>query len=380
MRLPSSERQFAAFGPVDWEAMSPGQRWGWATLAGAVLAVMAGCGTPGAPLAPSLNLPQPVTDLSAIRAGDQVSLSWTMPKRNTDKLPIKGDMTVRICRQEGAGPCVDAGTVTMAPGAAGSFAETLPTLLASGPPREMKYFVELKNRKAKSAGLSNAGVTLAGAPPEAVRGFAAEVQKAGVVLRWTPDDEKAGVRLQRKLLTPPATKPAQGLMTPQPEPLEQNLLIEEVHDGRALDKSIHFGETYEYRAQRVARVTVGGTALELAGELSPAVDVEAKDVFPPAVPAGLAAVATVGEKAGESAIDLSWSPDSEADLTGYVMYRREGDAAWERISPAEPVGGPAFHDAHVQPGHTYHYAVSAVDQDGHESARSAETQETVPNP
>jgi fibronectin type 3 domain-containing protein len=42
------------------------------------------------------------------------------------------------------------------------------------------------------------------------------------------------------------------------------------------------------------------------------------------------------------------------------------------------VVGPAFHDAQVAPGHTYTYAVSAVDQGGHESARSAEARETVP--
>jgi fibronectin type 3 domain-containing protein len=41
---------------------------------------------------------------------------------------------------------------------------------------------------------------------------------------------------------------------------------------------------------------------------------------------------------------------------------------------------PAFHDAQVRPGHTYRYAVTAIDQGGHESARSTETQETVPNP
>jgi len=39
---------------------------------------------------------------------------------------------------------------------------------------------------------------------------------------------------------------------------------------------------------------------------------------------------------------------------------------------------PAFHDAHVQAGRTYRYAVSAVDKGGHESARSAEAQEIVP--
>jgi hypothetical protein len=213
-----------------------------------------------------------------------------------------------------------------------------------------------------------------------VRGYTAKVQKAGVVLSWTPDEQKAAVLLQRKLLTPPATKPQQGLLAPQPEPLQQNLLIEDVAQGRALDKSIHFGETYEYRAQRVARITVDGKALELDGEVSPPVKVDAEDVFPPAVPAGLAAVTTLGEIGGEAAIDLSWAPDSEADVAGYVVYRREGAGAWERISPAEPLVGPAFHDVHVQPGHAYHYAVSAVDEGGHESARSAEAQETVPNP
>jgi hypothetical protein len=355
------------------------QMWRWAALACAFVVLLAGCGTPGPPQAPSLNLPDPVTDLNAIRAGDQVSLTWTVPKKNTDKLLMKSNVTVRVCRQEGVGPCVDAGKVTNAPGATGTFSETLPALLSSGPARVLKYFVELKNRKGRSAGLSNAVEILAGGPPEPVRGFTAEVRKAGVVLHWTPDEEKVAVRLQRKLLTPPATKPQEGPMAPPPEPLEQNLLIEDVEEGRALDKSIRFGETYEYRAQRVSRVMVDGKTLELAGELSPPIKVDAEDVFPPAVPSGLAAVATAGENGGEGAIDLSWVPDNEADVAGYVVYRREGDAGWERISPAEPVVGPAFHDEHVHAGHTYRYAVSAVDQGGHESARSAEAQETAPN-
>ena len=64
---------------------------------------LAGCGTPGAPLPPSLNLPEPVTDLAANRAGNQVTLTWTMPKKNTDKLLLKGEIAVRVCRKEAAG-------------------------------------------------------------------------------------------------------------------------------------------------------------------------------------------------------------------------------------------------------------------------------------
>jgi fibronectin type 3 domain-containing protein len=129
----------------------------------------------------------------------------------------------------------------------------------------------------------------------------------------------------------------------------------------------------------VARVTVAGKTLELAGELSAPMRVEALDIFPPAVPTGLAAVATTGENGAGNAIDLSWQPVTDADLAGYAVYRREGDGGWQRISPAGPLVPPAFYDSQVQPGHIYRYAVSSIDQGGHESARSAETEETVPN-
>ena len=387
--------------------MSTVHGFGWAarptTLVAALAAVLAtalvlaGCGTPGAPQPPSLNLPDPVANLAALRTGNQVALTWTMPKKNTDKLLLKGNVTVRICRKEGAGGACDAAGVDLllAPGTEGAFTETLPATLAAGAPRPLSYFVELKNRNGRSAGLSNAAVALAGEAPAPVAGLAAEVHKQGVVLHWTPLDAAAqessatAIRLHRKLLTPPAAKAQQGLLAPQPEPVEQSLLVDAGAQAghppdRALDKDIRFGQTYEYRAQRVARVTADRQTLELAGPLSAPLRVEALDVFPPAVPTGLAAVATTGENGAESAaqnaIDLSWPPDAEADLAGYAVYRREGEGGWQRISPAEPLVAPAFHDPQVQPGHTYRYAVSAIDQGGHESARSAETHETVPNP
>ena len=51
---------------------------------------LAGCGMPGAPQPPSLDLPQRVGDLSAVRTGNQVALKWSMPKRDTDKVQQKG--------------------------------------------------------------------------------------------------------------------------------------------------------------------------------------------------------------------------------------------------------------------------------------------------
>jgi len=68
------------------------------------LLVMAGCGLAASPQPPSLKLPTPVRDLSGARAGDEVSLHWTMPKRDTDKVVLKGDQTVRVCRRVETGP------------------------------------------------------------------------------------------------------------------------------------------------------------------------------------------------------------------------------------------------------------------------------------
>jgi len=365
--------------------------WGLSCCLGVGLT---GCGTPGAPMPPTLNLPDPVNDLTAVRTGNEVLLTWKMPKKNTDKLLLKGAIPVRVCRKEGAGACVPVpGNLALPPEAAGSFKETLPQALAEGRPRSLSYFVELVNRNGRSAGLSNAAVVLAGEAPAAVVNLSANVIKAGLVLRWTPDHPGEAIRLHRKLLAPKSEgkpKANQGPLAPAPEPVEESLLVDAgpqagAAPDRALDQGIRFGEVYEYRAQRIARISADGKVLELDGPLSEPVRVEAKDIFPPNAPTGLAAVAALGtggvETAGiETAIDLSWQAVADSDLAGYAVYRREGDGPWQRISPAAPLVPPGFHDPHVESGHTYHYSVTAIDQGGHESVRSAETEETVPSP
>jgi hypothetical protein len=316
-----------------------------------------------------------------------------MPRRDTDKVLLKGDVTVRICRNESAAAgCSAAATVQFAPETAGSFTDALPPALSEGAPRVVTYFVELDNRKGRTAGLSNGAQILAGEAPAAIDGLAAEMRRDGVLLHWAPAPSNVtpvAVRLMRRLVSLPAPAPAtsrvaEGPLAPRPEPAERNLLVEpDSHLDRALDGNIQFGETYEYRAQRVARVIVNGKTLELAGPLSSPVRIEAVNMFPPAVPRGLAAVATAGAEGAGPAIDLNWQPNTEADLAGYVVYRREAAATesnWQRISPAQPVEAPGFHDANVQPGHTYRYAVSSVDQQGHESKRSPEAEETVSAP
>ena len=260
--------------------------------------VLTGCGMPRAPLPPTLNLADPVTDLGATRAGDQVSLAWTMPKKNTDKLLLKGNLQVHVCRREGpSGPCAPAGDLQLAPEAAGAFIDTLPAALTLGAPRELNYFVEIRNANRRSAGMSNPAVVIAGEAPEPVTGLRAEVRKEGVLLHWAPANQEAAhaaIRLHRRLLTAVRKKKStghEGLLEAPPEPAELHLLVEASGPSggsfdRAMDKTIRFGETYENRAQRVTRVTVDGRTLELAGQLSAPVQVGLLDVFPPRGPGG----------------------------------------------------------------------------------------------
>jgi hypothetical protein len=269
----------------------------------------------------------------------------------------------------------------VAAGKPGSYTDTLPGSLTTGTARPVVYFVELRNGKGRSAGLSNGATVLAGEAPARIEGLKAVVRKQGVVLSWTADETSGGpneaVRLERTLLSA-STKPHGPLDAPR-EPDKEILLVDVgAEQGRAIDKSVHFGDKYAYRAQRLSRVIVNGQALDLAGEFSTPVEVEAKDVFPPGVPMGLAAVATAGVNGEGPAIDLSWQPDSDGNLGGYVVYRREGEGDWRRISGTATTVEPAFHDAQVEAGHTYRYAVSAVSKDGYESGRSDEAEETVP--
>lgn len=87
----------------------------------------------------------------------------------------------------------------------------------------------------------------------------------------------------------------------------------------------------------------------------------------------------------EKTIDLSWEPDADPqidqDLAGYIVYRAEnGDSQWQRVSPAQPIPSASYRDTTITAGHSYRYAVTAIDQTGHESKRSGEATESAPNP
>jgi len=60
--------------------------------------VAIGCGSPGVPLPPSLEVARPVSDLRAARKGNRVTLTWSPPTQTTEQRNLKRAQTVEICR------------------------------------------------------------------------------------------------------------------------------------------------------------------------------------------------------------------------------------------------------------------------------------------
>jgi hypothetical protein len=337
------------------------------------LLMMAGCGLPSAPQPPSLKLPEPVTDLSAARYGDQVRLSWTMPKRTTDKVLLKEAQQAHICRRVETGPCETVADQAFTPDAPAEFVDHLPPAITIGPPKLLAYTVDLVNHAGHSAGPSNTAVTAAGAPPAPVDGLTAIAQPDGVVLRWHSTGGDQLLRIHRVLVSTGALKSSQAAGSPAPP--EQTLEVTGADQGQALDRDAALDHTYRYSAERVLRLTIDGKSFEVLSKPSETITINARDVFPPAAPRDLQAVADPEARA----IDLSWAPNTERDIAGYVVYRRDiaSTAPVIRISPLNEVA-PSFRDANPLPGHRYAYSVSAIDLDGNESPRSAETEESLP--
>lgn len=349
---------------------------------------------------PSLHIPTPVRNLAATRAGDAVTLRWTMPKRTTDKVALKGRLKAEICRLPSASEsgkipenevrCVPAGSILLLPGANAEYIDRLPTTLDEGPPRPLTYAVRLYGPYRRTAGYSNRATVLTGAAPPAVGMVTAQVRADGIVLHWAaqPPEADMEMRLVRTLVVPEAAAknhPQKSDLMQGAGPVQQQVLETSLaqHDpGQVLDRNATLDHTYTYTLQRIVKLKVaragaelGRTSAELSGAASPLVTVVAKDVFPPSVPQELVAVAD----AEAGAIALSWEPSPEQDTAGYIVYRRTDGGAWRRISPErELVTAPAWNDTSAQPGSEYEYAVAAVDRDGNQSARSVSAKEKLP--
>ncbi|HXB62343.1 MAG TPA: fibronectin type III domain-containing protein [Acidobacteriaceae bacterium] len=358
--------------------------------AAAVLLLLAGCASPGAPQPPSLHLPRPVNDLQAQRVGDSVQLRWTMPHDTTDGQELVGQRTVAVCRRMGAGVCEQVQSLPETPAAKVTLEDVLPPAVVKASPELLTYEIEVMSTAGRSTGASDPAYTASGAAPLPVNGLQSAVTEQGVVLSWQQAPEvsmSAGteILLRRERLHGATVASAYEKSASQKNPLapqrEPDVQMLRVHAdaGGTLDASAVFGEQYAYTVQRVEKLVLAGQSVEIRSEPSETVNVDVRDVFPPQAPQGLAVADPVRGADGSYAIDLSWEANAEPDLAGYFVYRRDaGTQATAVRMNAQPLPAPAFHDASLLTGHTYTYSVTAVDKSGNESKHSAESTEEVP--
>ena len=353
--------------------------------------LLAACATIGPPLPPSLELPNPPSDLRAVRKADIVVLSWTISTVTTDRLAVRHQGATRICRglepvlTKCGTPVGETAAVSPVPGSSKSgkksgervvaiqatYTDTLPRELErDNPVGFVTYAIEALNKNGRSAGLSNqVQVPVAETLPPP-HGFVAEVTGKGVVLTGTGEPVPAHpmVRYVYLIYRRPEGSPNQILVGQLPDDGEITFTF--------TDPSIEWEKTYEYRAN-IATVVErpGQPEAQVEGEDSPDVKVFTHDIYPPAVPSGLQAV--FSGPGQPLFIDLIWAPATDLDFAGYNVYRHEPGSPPEKLN-AEPLKMPTYRDAAVVSGKTYLYSVSSVDLRGNESARSAEASESVP--
>jgi hypothetical protein len=350
------------------------------------LAFLTACASIAPPQPPSLELPKPPSDLKAVRKGERVILTWTIPTVTTDRQTIRALGPTQICR--GVGDLKDCGTpvgetTTNVPASSsaqskkqktpGTYTDTLPTgILSNSTSASISYAVEVLNPDKRGAGLSNrVRVPLIETlpPPQDLQ---AKVTGQGVVLIWTnhlppPNSEQSLHYVYRVYRCLEGSQQA-ALIGELPGSNEPRLAL--------TDSGFEWEKTYKYYAETVTVIAeLNKPEVQVEGNNSAEIKVFVDDIFPPAVPSGLQAV--FSGPGQQTFIDLVWAPDTDIDLAGYNVFRHEEGAPLTKLNH-EPVKTPAYRDTDVSSGKRYVYSISAIDVRGNESAKSEEASESVP--
>jgi hypothetical protein len=341
-------------------------------------AVFASCGSPGVPLPPSLELARPVTDLRAFRKGDEVHLTWTIPIQTTEHQNLRHGGVVEVCRAQTPikncptplarlrfQPVPQNATESQK---AENYTDHLPAVPASAT-ADFVYAVSVMNSYARSAGLSNQVEVPAAPTLPPPKNFRAELNGQGVQLSWDAVSAPEIPRLRFVYRVHRRDRTAGN------DAIAEDVPLEGQGSPGLFDRSFEWERTYDYHVTVVTLIAAPNGTQQVEGDDGPSVQVVAHDVFPPAIPTGLQAVFSgPGQR---PFIDVVWTPDTEADLAGYNVYRYEQGGPPGKLN-SDLVKSPAYRDSTVWPGHQYFYSVSAVDVRGNESSRSEDASETVP--
>lgn len=350
-----------------------------------LLLILAGCGAPGEPVAPSPPVPTAITDLAARQAGDGVQLTFIMPTKTIRGERLTEPPAVEVlrgaARPDGSPDTKTFRVADTVPGALVGKYETddhvqfispvAPEETRAHPGGTLVYRVRTRASKKRASVDSNPVSVRVFPVPERIASIQAKVNEGSIDLSWPAVTRTSGgdpitvteYHVYRGELDPRTHDPAMKdvLHEKWVAPLT---LLGSSNAPEYRDTQFDFGKTYVYVVRSVT--SAEGNALE-SSDSDPLVLTPA-DTFPPETPQGLvAAVVSAGNEASPE-VDLSWSINAEPDLGGYRVYRSEAENDKGKLLTPDLLLSPAYRDTTVALGHRYWYRVTAVDRSGNESA------------
>jgi hypothetical protein len=316
----------------------------------AVALWLVGCGYVGEPRPPLANIPSRVSDLAAVQRGGHVIVQFTVPALTTEGNPIPGPLKLDV--RAGTADQFEpnrwaAGARQIPPGAMANGIARYEIPAADWIGKEVIFGVRAVAGNGKQSGWSNFVVVPVVTPPEKPAGVTPAVTQQGVRLTW--QGSGADFRVFRKT-GDDGYAPVANVQKPE-----------------WTDTATEFGKRYTYLVQAVVKLD---NRKEAESELSDEASLIPRDISPPAAPQG------VQGSSAPNSIELNWERNREEDLNGYRVYRGEGNGALGKIADVSVV--PSYSDRKVEHGKSYRYQISAVDQSGNESPRSAPIEVAMP--
>src|SRR5258708_2247295 len=165
--------------------------------------LLAGCGSVGEPLYPALNIPMPVTDLSAVERGDKLDINFTIPPRSTEGLLLKeiGSVELRVGPNAGNEFRADAWAASAkrldVPVTAQVGAVHVETLAQEFIGKEVLVAVRIGNARGRMSQWSNIAILAVEQPLATPANLHAEGVVQGVRLTWIAPNQTS-FRIYRK--------------------------------------------------------------------------------------------------------------------------------------------------------------------------------------
>jgi hypothetical protein len=381
-------------------------------FAALALAMLGGCASLGEPTERKPPVPATIRDLSAEQAGNEVTLSFTVPTETVEHRKLVQPPTVEIYRAtkvpSPAGTAAPPGLIATIPSAvvasstaqgrfryvvsltAGDFAPNAQTVET--------FTVRARASDKKESDRSNAFDLAITPAPNPIDDLQSQVTQSAIQLSWSEPAQNllgqvptiAAYHIYRANAEPAtgtaasdesASNPVPGAVFPAPStaPPKLDSPFAQIGDSTSLsyrDATAQLEKTYAYSV-RSAVQTQGGKLLESAD--SNITVVTLRDIFPPGAPTGLVVVPVPAEGGTPAHLDLSWDISPETDIGGYNVYRSEGGSTPVTKQNPDLLPTPTFRDMNAMPGHRYTYSVTSVDRTGNESPRSAPVESGPPD-